>query len=92
MILAMELPFSQFLERINLKELLPRGYAKIVANEFGCSPEKIYSISAGRTKNNEILLHLLNMAEQEYNRVIEIEQKLTKLENAINSPLSVPIS
>ncbi|PIY13841.1 MAG: hypothetical protein COZ16_12265 [Flavobacteriaceae bacterium CG_4_10_14_3_um_filter_31_253] len=88
----MELNFTDFLQKINLRELLPRGYAKVAASKFECSPEKIYSISSGRTQDNKILLYLLEIAEEEYKIRIEIEQKLTKLENAINTPLSVSIS
>ena len=53
------------LKQMRDKGLLPKGYAKIVAEKVGgkCTPNKVYHVFTGNNSDLEIMEYLIELAE-----------------------------
>lgn len=66
-----------------IKEYLPRGYAKLAAVEFNCSLTNVYKVADGKHQNTDILLYLVQLAEDEFEKRQMIKDKIAKFNKAI---------
>lgn len=58
-----------------LRRYLPRGYGQVLADEFGCSVDKIYRVAAGRLTDYRVLEALLDIIEHNANLELKLERR-----------------
>ncbi len=63
----------------NLEKFLPTGYALIIADETGFSPNYIYMIKAGKRENLLIVSKMIKMAQAEKKKIEKLNNKIETL-------------
>ncbi|MDB4919470.1 hypothetical protein [Mucilaginibacter sp.] len=64
-------------ELIKIKEKLPRGYSKTLAQKFDITPKSIGRILKGTQNNEDVVLAALFLAEEHQQRISQAKEKLT---------------
>ena len=65
----------------DIRNKLPRGYAKQAAIRFNCSERKVYNTASGLTRGDtDLLLWLVNLAKEHSDKCAKIEQAIEDLQ------------
>ena len=61
-------------ELSKLKELLPRGYARTLAEEFKCTESTVHNTLNGKTNRFDIIKRAVEMAKESKQVIYEVSE------------------